>query len=31
MLRNLHKKMIWRRRMYAMQQMAEADIKPVVN
>lgn len=25
MLRNLHKKIIWRRRMFAMQQMIEAD------
>ena len=25
MLRNLHKKVIWRRRMFAMQQMAELD------
>ncbi|WP_404341169.1 hypothetical protein [Pseudoalteromonas mariniglutinosa] len=24
MLRNLHRKVIWRRRMYAMQQMSEA-------
>lgn len=25
MLRNLHKKIIWRRRMFAMQQMIEVD------
>ncbi|CAI87388.1 conserved protein of unknown function [Pseudoalteromonas translucida] len=25
MLRNLHKKIIWRRRMFAMQKMAELD------
>ncbi len=25
MLRNLHKKVIWRRRMFAMQQMAELN------
>jgi len=26
MLRNLHRKVIWRRRMFAMQQMAELSI-----
>lgn len=28
MLRGLHKKIIWRRRMYAMQQMDEIDNLP---
>jgi len=28
MLRNLHKKVIWRRRMYAMQQMDEINNIP---
>lgn len=26
MLRNLHRKVIWRRRMFAMQQMAEPSL-----
>jgi len=29
MLRNLHKKIIWRRRMFAMQQMIEVDSNKV--
>lgn len=31
MLRNLHKKIIWRRRMYAMQNMTESEILPTIN
>ncbi len=31
MLRKLHKKIIWRRRMFAMQQMEGSEIQPIVN
>ncbi len=31
MLRKLHKKIIWRRRMFAMQQMAESEIEPIAS
>lgn len=31
MLRKLHKKIIWRRRMLAMQQMAETEIEPIAS
>ncbi|MBW4967470.1 MULTISPECIES: hypothetical protein [unclassified Pseudoalteromonas] len=31
MLRGLHKKIIWRRRMFAMQQMEASDTLPVGN
>lgn len=30
-LRKLHKKIIWRRRMFAMQQMAETEIEPIAS
>ncbi len=31
MLRKLHKKIIWRRRMFAVQEMAELEIKTETN
>jgi len=31
MLRNLHKKIIWRRRMFAMHKMNDVIIKPTIN